>query len=262
MAFPSLLANRNALITGAGRNIGKHIALEMAAQGANVYFTDLLEDRIQKVTKQLKAYPVQSQGFISDVARREDTDQLLNTLDEQDITIDILVNNVALNKMNESIQDFTWEDWHAEFNTNLFGPLYLTRQGVARMISRGVAGSIIFLTSIHQWYVSDWPSYGASKSALGMVVKELAVDLAPNQIRVNGIAPGWVAEDDEGNALPSEYMILREESVHPRYIGRAAVYLASDYFSQATTGTVLKVDGGMSLYNHRIAQRWQRERGE
>jgi NAD(P)-dependent dehydrogenase (short-subunit alcohol dehydrogenase family) len=87
-----------------------------------------------------------------------------------------------------------------------------------------------------------------------MIIKELAVDLAPYKIRVNGIAPGWVAEDEQKQPLSIEYSLLHNCSISPCYIGRAAVYLASDYFSKFTTGTVLKIDGGTTLYNHRVAQ--------
>lgn len=87
-----------------------------------------------------------------------------------------------------------------------------------------------------------------------MIIQELAVDLAPYGIRVNGIAPAWVAEDEQGHPFSQEYHLLHHSSINPRYIGRAAVYLASDYFSKFTTGTIIKIDAGASLYNYRVAQ--------
>lgn len=87
-----------------------------------------------------------------------------------------------------------------------------------------------------------------------MIIKELAVEFSPYGIRVNGIAPGWVAADDRGNPLHHEYTLLHKCSIAPCYIGRAAVYLASDYFSQFTTGSIIKIDGGLSLYNYRVFQ--------
>jgi NAD(P)-dependent dehydrogenase (short-subunit alcohol dehydrogenase family) len=118
------------------------------------------------------------------------------------------------------------------------------------MINHKIGGSIIFITSIHQWTIRKLMSYSASKAALGMMIKELALELAPDQIRVNGIAPGWVMLDSQGNPLNSKHTPLYQCSIDPCYIGRAAVYLASDYFSYSTTGTVLKIDAGLSLYNH------------
>jgi NAD(P)-dependent dehydrogenase (short-subunit alcohol dehydrogenase family) len=87
-----------------------------------------------------------------------------------------------------------------------------------------------------------------------MALMELALRLAPHGIRVNGISPGWVAEDEQGETLASEYAPLNGSSINPRYIGRAAAYLSSDYYSKFTTGTVLTIDAGLSLYNHLVAQ--------
>lgn len=102
------------------------------------------------------------------------------------------------------------------------------------------------MTSIHQWVPNGDPAYSASKAALGTVIRELALELAPHGIRVNGIAPGYVNEDEEGRPVPHPDTPLGGVSVAPRYIGRAAVYLCADHFSRHTTGTVIKVDGGLS----------------
>jgi NAD(P)-dependent dehydrogenase (short-subunit alcohol dehydrogenase family) len=96
--------------------------------------------------------------------------------------------------------------------------------------------------------------YSATKAALGMLVKELAVDAAPYGIRVNGIAPGWVAVDEQGGVLRHLYTPLGQSSIDPACIARAAVFLVSDYHSPATTGAVLTIDGGLSLYNARVDQ--------
>ena len=92
-----------------------------------------------------------------------------------------------------------------------------------------------------------------------MAIKELAIDLAPYNIRVNGIAPGWVEEDYKNQPKPHPYTPLRQSSINPRYIGRAAVYLAADYFSRFTTGTVLTIDAGLSLYSYRVHQHFPKQ---
>ena len=125
------------------------------------------------------------------------------------------------------------------------------------MIQRETKGSILFITSIHQWAVARWPAYSSSKAALGMAIKELALDLAPHGIRVNGIAPGWVETDEYGELVHDPYTPLYHKTIDPCYIGRGAVFLASEYFSQHTTGSVLKIDGGLSLFNHRVHSRWK-----
>lgn len=249
-----LLAGKNVLITGAARNIGRSIALEMAKQGANIFFTDLVREGCEDLEKELSFYPVKSRGFVSDISKTEDNDYLFNYLVENKIIIDTLVNNVGIQFETSQIKDLDLGEWHKTFNTNVFGPMYLTKIISQMMINHQIHGSIIYITSIHQWELVRWPSYSSSKAALGMIIKELALELATSGIRVNGIAPGWVAEDEQGNSLSHSYTPLHNSSIKPCYIGRAAVYLASDYFSNFTTGIVLKIDAGLSLYNHRYAE--------
>jgi NAD(P)-dependent dehydrogenase (short-subunit alcohol dehydrogenase family) len=250
-----LLARKNVLVTGAGQNIGRAIALEMARQGANLFFTDIESERVEALEKELAGRESVARGFLSDIAKNEDIDALCGRLTDDGVAIDVLVNNVGVQSGSDTLLDFSQSEWERTFSVNLFGPLRLTSNIVRNMRSAKIAGSVLFITSIHQWTVRTVPSYSASKSALGMVVKELALDLAPYGIRVNGIAPGWVAEDSRGEPVRHKYCPLHNTSISPRYIGRAAVYLSADYFSRQTTGTVLKVDGGLSLWNHCCEQK-------
>ncbi|MBD2482579.1 SDR family NAD(P)-dependent oxidoreductase [Planktothrix sp. FACHB-1365] len=249
-----LLAGKNILITGAARNIGRSIAIEMAKQGANIFFTDIVEEECLNLEKELNTYHVKVKGFVSDISKPEDIDYLYSILDENKIVIDILVNNVGIQFETMGINNLNLEEWQKTFQTNIFGPMYLTKLISKMMVSNSIQGSIIFLTSIHGEILVRWPSYSSSKAALGMIIKELALEFAPYEIRVNGIAPGWVAADERGNPLHHKYNLLHQCSIAPCYIGRAAVYLASDYFSKFTTGTVLKIDGGATLYSYRVAQ--------
>jgi len=191
-------------------------------------------------------------GFLSDIRKREDIDSLVEFFAENAIGIDILVNNVGVETGAIGFSTIEPEQWQETFATNVFGPMYLTKRISQRMIDKSVPGSIIFITSIHQFTIRRLPDYSASKAALGMIVKELALDLAPCGIRVNGIAPGWVKEDEKGNTYGARYAPLHGSSINPCYIGRAAVFLASEHFSRFTTGAVLTIDGGLSLYNYLV----------
>jgi NAD(P)-dependent dehydrogenase (short-subunit alcohol dehydrogenase family) len=249
-----LLAGKNVLITGAGRNIGRSIAMEMAKQGANIFFTDMDIELCSNLEKELSTYPIQARGFVSDISKSEDIDYLYSILSESKMTIDIMINNVGIQFETIGINNLDLGEWQKTFQTNIFGPLYLTKLISQMMVNHSLEGSIIFMTSVHQEEVIRWLSYSSSKAALGMIIKELAVDLAAHSIRVNGIAPAWVAEDEQGHPFSHDYHLLHHTSINPCYIGRAAVYLASDYFSKFTTGTILKIDAGVSLYNYRVAQ--------
>ena len=116
------------------------------------------------------------------------------------------------------------DEWNRVFGTNLFGPIYLTKQISEIMIKKKAQCSILFISSIHQWLIRRIASYSVSKAAIGMLIKELSVELAPHNIRVNGIAPGYIDEDKKGKPIPHRYTPLHRSSINPSYIGRAAVY--------------------------------------
>jgi NAD(P)-dependent dehydrogenase (short-subunit alcohol dehydrogenase family) len=134
----------------------------------------------------------------------------------------------------------------------VFSPLYLTQKITEIMIAQNIKGNLIFISSIHQDIIHYNPSYSASKAALGMVIKELSIDLAKFGIRVNGIAPGYVRLNADGSPRYHQYSQLEKIGIFPCYIGRAVLYLASDYFSRFTTGAILTIDNGISNipFNH------------
>jgi NAD(P)-dependent dehydrogenase (short-subunit alcohol dehydrogenase family) len=245
-----LLSGKNVLITGAGRNIGRGIAIEMAKQNGNILFTDIDQEKCTKLERELAKYPVKFRGIVSDISNTENINSLYNSLIKDKVVIDILVNNVGINSKNRGIKELNLRELNEVFNINVFGPVHLTKLISSMMITNKIPGSIIFITSIHQWEIQGYPVYSASKAALGMIIKELAMELMPHRIRVNGIAPGWVVDDEQGNTVPHRYPSLYDSSITPQYIGRAALYLASDYYSKFTTGSVIKLDAGLSLHNY------------
>lgn len=249
-----LLVNKNILITGAGKNIGRSIAIELAKQGANIYFTNIDSLQIEELTKELSQYSINYQGFVSNLTNLEDNDRLIDWLQKNNIIIDILVNHVGIQYNAFSYDKVDIYGWQKLFNTNVFSPVYLTQKIVKSMIDNKVKGSIIFTSSVHEEVIFRDASYSASKAAINMIIKEWAFDLAPYQIRVNGVAPGVVKTDQNGDLEYFSYNILHQSTIDPDYIGRAVLYLASDYFSHFTTGITLKIDSGISLYSYRTDQ--------
>jgi NAD(P)-dependent dehydrogenase (short-subunit alcohol dehydrogenase family) len=239
-----LLAGQHALVTGAGRNIGRSIARELCAHGATVWCTDIDEGALRSLETELGSLGGTCHTFRADVTNPTDGDRVLEAVRAAGVTLDLLVNNVGV----------VGDDLAAAFATNVIGPMALTEKVAETMKARGTGGSVVFLTSIHQESVFlRTKAYAASKAAIGMLIKQLAVTLAPHRIRVNGIAPGDVRENERGEVERWGYTPLEGTSLRPQYIARAVVYLASDYFSRYTTGSVVTIDGGLSLFNYQCA---------
>jgi NAD(P)-dependent dehydrogenase (short-subunit alcohol dehydrogenase family) len=252
-----LLSKKNVLITGAGKNIGKSIAIEMAKQGANIYITDLEEGLLKNTETELNIYPVEIKSYAFDITIPNNIDNFSRIMEREKTNFDILINNVGISDIGKRGNQLDRTRWHRIFNTNLFGPIYLTKKISETMIKKKIQGSILFITSIHQWLICGCASYSASKAAIGMLIKELSMELAAHNIRVNGIAPGYIGSDKNGRSIPHRYTPLNRVSINPSYIGKAAVYLSCDYFSKYTTGSILKIDAGLSLYNHLVRNRWK-----
>ncbi len=250
----NLLDGNTVLVTGGASNIGREVAIESARQGANVVIVDIDDEARESLVQELvqARYPGRVGSYHCDVSSRAGIDRLCENLKKDNILVDVLVNNVGVTSETRSVLDLDIDEWQDTFGTNVFGPMYLTRSIARSMIDNKRQGSILFITSIHQWIIRRFVTYSATKGALGMIIKELAVDLAPHGIRVNGIAPGWITESAEGEPLLQRIAPLHQRSIRPCYIGRAAVYLSADHYSFHTTGSVLKIDSGLSLKNYLV----------
>jgi NAD(P)-dependent dehydrogenase (short-subunit alcohol dehydrogenase family) len=199
----------------------------------------------------LKEDGIRACGVVADITREDDRSRVLAEATDFASSIDILVNAAGIGSRSSFLADQGGiADWRRVYETNLFGPVQLTRSVCKDMVARDQTGCVLFVTSIHDRIIQGNPHYTSSKAALSMLVRELAIELAPHGIRVNGIAPGFVSTGVDGAELPHSATPLGGVAVHPTYVGRAAVVLVSEYFSGRTTGAVLTVDGGLSLVNY------------
>lgn len=242
------LAGRCALVTGGARNIGRAIALEMAAQGARVVVLDRDAAACADAARELAA--PDHRVVVADVSDAESVSGAWAGLARDGVAIDILVHNAAVKTGADSVRGFDRAEWERTFATNVIGPMQLTKLAVDAMIAARRGGAIVFLSSIHERTPRRIPSYSASKAAIGMIVREMAIDLAPHAIRVNAVAPGYVAADDRGRPLVHAPTPLGAHAVTPSAVASAVAFLASDRLSPSTTGAVLTIDGGLSLHNH------------
>lgn len=249
-----LLTGKTVLLTGAAGLVGSGIAHALADQGANIYCCDIDGRRQEQLVADLSQYDVRVESFLIDISQRSQVDQLGDVLDGINPRVDALIHSAGIKTPRAPFLQQHAAAWNSTFETNVTGALHLTQRVCKGMMKRAVGGSIVFITSIHQSTVWGEVGYGASKAALAAAIKELALDLAPHGIRVNGIAPGAVGQDAQGRPVHHPPTPLGHHMVTPAGIGRVAVFLTSEYFSQSITGTVISVDGGLSLHSYLSAQ--------
>jgi len=240
-----LLQNRIAVVTGAANGIGQGIALAMAEEGAFVVIadTDIEGSRTTKLA--IEQFEGQSLTVSTDIRDEMSCHHLVETTLTHFGRIDILVNNAGIGIHEQSgILDMPHAKGMQVFQTNLIGPLFLTQRVAQEMVRRQTQGILLFTTSIHANVTYLDPAYTATKAALEMVVRDVAVELAEYGIRVNAIAPGAI-ETHGGQDRSYSFVPLGYKGT-PRDVANAMVFLASEKASYIT-GQTLIVDGGLSL---------------
>ncbi len=237
------LQDRVAIVTGAGRGIGKAIAEAMAAEGARVVVADRDEAAARQTASQLEATPLPV-----DIGDPHSMEKLFAAVVDQFGRIDILVNNAGVG-ITRLVVDTALEDWERVIRINLTGS-FLCCQQAARQMMRQKSGRIINIVSLSgQRGGVGRGAYGASKAGLEVLTKILAVELAEHGINVNAIAPGPIMTDVAREMHTQETrdayhrLIPQRRYGEPREIATAAVFLASGE-SSYVNGHTLNVDGG------------------
>jgi enoyl-[acyl-carrier protein] reductase III len=211
---PQTLQNKIALVTGSSRGIGHAIALKLAEEGADVIVNYVRNyEPAEEVVKQIQAMGRRAIAVRANLARIEDIEQLFHTIEETFQGLDIFVSNAAsgFNRpgMNQEVKGW---DWTLDVNARAF--LFAAQLAVPLM-ERRAGGHMVTISSPGSTRVlPDYIAVGASKAALDALTRYLAVELAPKNIIVNGIAPGIVQTD----AL-QHFSSLSDSTVIPRAIG-------------------------------------------
>ncbi|MBZ5571896.1 MAG: SDR family oxidoreductase [Acidobacteriia bacterium] len=247
------LAGKVALITGGASGIGRATAILFAREGAAVAITDINQQAGQGVAHEIADAGGRAIFEPADVTKAADCERVLRRTVREFGGVHVLFNNAGIIRR-ASVVELSEEDWDQVMAVNVRSIFLLSRLVIRVMVSGG-GGSIINMAS--GWGLSAGPraaAYCASKGAVVLMTKAMAVDHGPQKIRVNCLCPG----DTDTNMLRNEAQQLGEnvdrflaESAHrplgrvgrPEEIAKAALYLASDEAS-FVTGTALVVDGG------------------
>jgi len=246
----SLLADKVAVVTGAGRGIGRAIALAYARMGADVACVSRTEENSAKVAAEVEALGRRAWPLAVDVSDTAAVDAAAKGILELAGRVDILVNNAGVTRDN-LLMRMSEEEWDTVLNTNLKGAFNFTR-ALTRPFIKQRSGRIINIASVIGLIGNAGQSnYAASKAALIGFTKSIAKELAPRGITVNAIAPGFI-ETDMTAVLDDK---VRQEVLGRVPLGRfgssddiahAAVFLAMEPTGYVT-GQVLTVDGGMVM---------------
>ena len=250
MADPFRMNGKTALITGAGRGIGKAIAKAFAGQGAELLLTSRNEEKLRLTAQELTAEGAKCRYFPADLSCMEDIEKLIGWINGMD-RIDCYVNNAAFTNFSYPTQTGA-ETIAYLFHTNYRASVLLAQAAAKHMTAKEVKGCMLFVTSINA--ISAPPSqafYSSTKAALESIMKSFAAELAPYGIRVNSIAPGAIMTDMNSHFTPEKVAELSTKIPlgrigEPEDIGDAAVFLCSDA-ARYVTGTTLVADGGYLL---------------
>lgn len=243
--------NRVVLITGASRGIGRAIAFLFAEHGAHVALNYIQnQDATDSLITELKAFPVKARGYQADIADETAVNTMIDQVAADFGRIDVLVNNAGIWK-EASITTITDDQLTEMIDINLKGMFYCARAVTPHLAKQG--GSIINISSTAGQRGEAYHShYASTKGAAIAFTKSLATELVREKIRVNCVAPGWVATDMSFDALASpdanKYLseIPMRRPARPEEIAGAVVFLASDWAS-FITGEVVNVNGGAVL---------------
>ena len=244
------LENQIAVVTGAGRGIGRAIALKFAHAGANIVCVSRTQENSEKVAKEVAALGRKSWALAVDVADSKAVKAATEKIVTDCGKIDILVNNAGVTR-DGLLMRMSDEDWDAVMDTNLKGAFHFTRE-LFRIFAKQRTGRIINITSVIGLIGNPGQSnYAASKAGLIGFTQSVARELASRSVTVNAIAPGFI-ETDMTSDLNTELkanilkMIPMGRFGSGDDIADAALFLASPA-ARYITGQVLTVDGGMVM---------------
>ena len=242
-------SGKTAIVTGAGRGIGRVIAMGLAESGANVVLCSRTKTEIDAVAEEIYAKGGKALSVVTDLTVREQLENLVNATVKEFGRIDILVNNAARSFL-RGLLDLREDGWDKCFNTNVKAVWLLSRLVARRMIEQK-EGKIINITTVGaEKAESGMAAYGCSKAALKHLTRCMAREWAPFGINVNAVAPGFTRTDFSKPIWSSPDVerlicqaIPKGRIAEPEDVVGAVLFLASGA-ANYITGDTLYVDGG------------------
>ena len=246
------LRGKNALVTGSDQGIGQAIALALAEEGADIVLNYRANrEGAEQTRSRIEAMGRNTASIQADVGHIGEARKLIDEAVTALSQLDILVNNAGVEKR-AAFLDTTTDDYQTVINVNMSGPYFLTQEFALRLRDAGRGGKVINISSVHE----DLPfphftSYCMAKGGLKMMMRNLAIELAPLGITVNNVAPGAIETPINRHLMEDPKLLeplLRNIPLHrigkPEDVAHAVTFLASpdaDYITRAS----IVVDGGL-----------------
>lgn len=246
------LSGKVALVTGASSGLGLHFAEVLAENGASVALVARRLERLTELASRIQKAGGRAQAISADVNDRGEMVRAFDAAERTFGSVDVLVNNAGVVHAHR-ITDLPAEEWRRVLATNLDAVFFWSQEAARRLIAAGKGGAIVNIASVAGFSVTKGvAAYAVAKAGVVQLTKALGLELAAKGIRVNAIAPGWIATDlnrdylmsDRGAALKREIPLGRfgEE----RDLAGVLLLLASDA-GRYMTGATVVVDGGQLL---------------
>ena len=250
------LKDKVAIVTGSSKGIGEGIARVFSSEGARVVVVCRTEDAGKKMAGELGASEGRAIFVRTDVTSSKSIQNMINTTIDTFGKLDVLVNNAGYH-LSKNVEETSEEEWEIIINTNLRSTFLCSKYAIPHL--RKTKGNIINISSmVGQVGQPNAGAYSATKGGQIAMSKGMAIDFAPDGIRVNVICPGWIqtplVEDWFGQQKDPDASRDYIYSQHPlgrigtiEECGKAALYLTCDGDSSFVTGITLDIDGGVTL---------------
>lgn len=246
------LAGRVALVTGASSGLGRHFATVLAGAGAKVVVAARREDRLAQLVDEIAAHGGQALAVPMDVTQEASIVAAFDRAEAEFGTVDVLVNNAGIGDP-RAFLDTDEAAWDRMMDTNLKSTWRIAREASHRLVSAGKGGSIINIASIFGLRVGNNLShYAVAKAGVVQLTRALGLELSRYGIRVNAIAPGYIATEMTEDFFATEQgQAYLKQKVPMRRLGEAEelsgpLLLLASEASAFMTGAVIPVDGGHS----------------